>query len=149
MREGLCLSDVGYSGYIISPLVSTAHGRYPILNLKVQEVNKMIRVAIAYPFVNHLIIKEIEPELQSYYDELDCEQIEAVPFRSVPGVLMVLDEEGKLNGKMPNFQITTAGGIPMDTIVGNVMFVRAGEEDFESLTDKQLDQLKKLWHEMG
>jgi len=140
---------VGYSGYIISPLVSTAHGRYPILNLKVQEVNKMIRVAIAYPFVNHLIIKEIEPELQSYYNELDCEQIEAVPFRSVPGVLMVLDEEGKLNGKMPNFQITTAGGIPMDTIVGNVMFVRAGEEDFESLTDKQLDQLKKLWHEMG
>jgi len=48
-------------------------------------------------------------------------------------IVCVCNEEGKLIGLTPNFMMNG------DLIVGDVFFCQAGEEDFESLTDEQVD----------
>ena len=75
-------------------------------------------------------IKEIENELHAL-QEIVGGYIEC--FHIFDNVLCVCNEEGKLKGLTTNFIF---GG---DTIVGDVFFVAAGEEDFESLDNYQIE----------
>lgn len=56
-------------------------------------------------------------------------------FNVVDNILCVCNEEGKLDGLDPNFRFNG------DVIVGDVFFCAAGEEDFESLNDTQINIL--------
>lgn len=63
--------------------------------------------------------------------------IESVNYNGIDGVLIICNEEGNLKGLKPNFFNGN------QIIVGDVAFVRSGKEDFEELTDKQIDTLLK------
>lgn len=76
--------------------------------------------------------KEIKSELREL-QEIVGGYIEA--FNMFDNILCVCNEEGKLNGLTPNFIFNG------DVIVGDVFFCSAGEEDFESLNDKQIEML--------
>lgn len=55
------------------------------------------------------------------------------------GTALVVNETGKIDGLEPNFEICLDGeGRLWDEIVGDVFFVGVGEEDFVSLTDKEV-----------
>lgn len=58
----------------------------------------------------------------------------------VDNILCVCNEEGKLMGLTPNFIFNE------DVIVGDVFFCAAGEEDFESLNDDQVELLINILH---
>lgn len=101
----------------------------------------MIRVAKLVPFGN-VEIKEIDVDSNdSLYSEIECELIECIymPF----GIIGIMDEEGKLSGKLPNFQ--TEGG--EDTIVGTVVFVGDGGDIFISLTEEQVNWVKATFND--
>lgn len=55
-------------------------------------------------------------------------------------ILCVCNEEGKLMGLKPNFIFNG------DTVVGDVFFCAGGEEDFESLTDDQIEFIITMMH---
>ena len=85
-----------------------------------------------------VIVKEVhkQPEVREIKNELSVLQelvggyIEVV---RVDDVLLICNEEGKLQGLQPNFSIGH------DTIVGTAVFVGFdGSEDFTSLTDMQV-----------
>lgn len=75
-------------------------------------------------------VKEIENDLTTI-QELVGGYIEVV--RVTPDILMICNEEGKLQGLPPNFSTGR------DVIVGTVVFVSYdGVEDFAGLSDYQL-----------
>lgn len=82
-------------------------------------------------------VKEIENELH-VMKEIVGGYIQA--FNVFDNVLCVCDEEGKLKDKLPNFIFNR------DIIVGDVFFCAAGEEDFESLNDEQIELVMTLLH---
>ena len=79
--------------------------------------------------------KEIKGELNEM-QEIVSGYIQA--FKILDDVLCVYDDDGKLKNKTPNFIFNR------DVIVGDVFFVAAGEEDFESLNDEQIDLIMTL-----
>lgn len=85
-----------------------------------------------------VIVKEVhkQPEVREIKNELSVLQelvggyIEVI---RVDDVLLICNEEGKLQGLQPNFSIGH------DTIVGTAVFVGFdGKEDFASLDDMQM-----------
>ena len=54
-------------------------------------------------------------------------------------ILMICNEEGKLNRLEHNFYI------PGDTVVGTVFFVGKDGEDFRSLTDTEVSRILNNW----
>jgi len=82
-------------------------------------------------------VMEIKGELHEM-QEIVGGYIEAFPV--VDNILCVCNEEGKLNGLNPNFRFNG------DVIVGDVFFCVAGEEDFESLNDMQIDALMRVFN---
>lgn len=76
-------------------------------------------------------VKEIQGTLKNF-QEIVGGYIECIDF-GFANILCVCNEEGKLLGLPPNFVF---GG---DIIVGDVFFCSNGEEDFESLTDDQVE----------
>lgn len=82
-------------------------------------------------------IKEIENELHAI-QEIVGGYIECVGFPN--NILCVLNEEGKLKRLQPNFIYNS------DIIVGDVFFCAAGEEDFESLNDEQVEFIMNIMH---
>lgn len=58
-------------------------------------------------------------------------------------VIVVLNEEGKLKNLPINFSVMTETGY-IEHIVGNVFLCRAGIEDFESLTDDDINYFMRL-----
>ena len=85
-------------------------------------------------------VKEIKGELHEM-QEIVGGWIEAV--KLVDNILCVCNEEGKLKGLMPNFLFNG------DVIVGNVFFVAAGYDDFESLDDDQIELIMSVMHIFG
>ena len=80
-------------------------------------------------------VKEISGELHEM-QEIVGGYIQA--FQIFDNVLCVCNEEGKLRGLTPNFIFNR------DVIVGDVFFAAAGEEDFESLNDEQIDMVATI-----
>jgi hypothetical protein len=84
-----------------------------------------------------VIVKEPSqaPEVRTIENTLESLQgivggyIEVVSF--TPSVLMICNEEGKLDGLPHNFSMR------LDEIVGSVLFVSSDGEDFASLTESQ------------
>ena len=56
-------------------------------------------------------------------------------------MLLICNEEGLLQGLEPNIDIIQGGY--SQTIVGDIVIVKKGEEDFESLEDKHIELLRK------
>lgn len=79
-------------------------------------------------------VREIEGELKDY-QEIVGGYIEAVPTRN-DNILMICNEEGKLEGLEPNFKMGN------DIVVGSVLFVGRGGEDFRELTDEEITEVK-------
>lgn len=77
-------------------------------------------------------VKEIENELKPM-QEIVGGDIE--PFRMFDGIICVCNEDGKYNGLQPNFVYAS------DIIVGDVFFCSASGEEFDSLTDEQIEML--------
>lgn len=76
--------------------------------------------------------KEIPNELSAFH-EIVGGYIECINI--IDNILCVCNENGKLIGLPSNFVFNN------DIIVGDVFFCAAGEEDFESLTDDQIEFL--------
>lgn len=85
-----------------------------------------------------------KPEVQEIENELHAMQeivggyIECVNI--IDNILCVCNEEGKLMRLPPNFVFNG------DMIVGDVFFCAAGDEDFESLTDEQIEFIMNVMH---
>jgi hypothetical protein len=84
-----------------------------------------------------------EPEIREIPSTLESMQgivggyIEGIP---LPGqVVLVCNEEGKLNGLPPNFALRN------DVIMGNVFFAGDyGKGDFEDIPDEEVEQIKNM-----
>ena len=82
-------------------------------------------------------VREIPNELHEM-QEIVGGYIQAVGL--IDNILCVCNEEGKLIGLNPNFILND------DLIVGDVFFCAAGEEDFDSLNDDQVEFVMNLLH---
>lgn len=89
-------------------------------------------------------VKDIDEGLESLQHEVDG-YIEAVyPFDDE--VAIVCNEEGKLNGQMPNRGLFDDNGKLYDILVGTFLVVGLTEEDFGSLSDELAEKyVKKFW----
>lgn len=79
---------------------------------------------------------EIVKDEYATYNNLVGGYIEVVTLDK--GVLMVCNEEGKLDGLEPNLIL------PHDIIVGDIFFCSQKGPDFASLTDAQISYVEKL-----
>ncbi len=94
-----------------------------------------------------IVVKKVgyNPKVQEVNNELHVLQeivggyIQCVNF-GIKNILIACNEEGKLNNLKPNFMFNG------DIIVGNVFFCSAGEEDFESLTEEQIEFIMNTMH---
>ena len=59
-------------------------------------------------------------------------------------VAVILNEEGKLDGSMPNRAMRDAKGDIYDIYFGNFLITGIGESDFCSLTEEQISKYEKL-----
>ena len=93
-----------------------------------------------------VIIKEVgnAPQVKEIENKLDVFQgivggyIEVV--RVGADILLICNEEGKLQGLPPNF------GVGRDVIVGTAIFVAFdGSEDFAGLSDEQIERIKMMF----
>lgn len=89
-------------------------------------------------------IKTIENELETL-QKMVGGYIEAVPFPAGNDILLICNEEGKLMKLKPNFTVAynLKGKEVCDYIVGDVLFVSVDGEEFGSLTEEQIECLKK------
>lgn len=60
-------------------------------------------------------------------------------------VVIICDEEGKINGSLPNREILDENGERIDVVFGTFFIAREGEEDFQSLTDEQLKTYSEMF----
>ena len=83
-------------------------------------------------------VKEIKGELHEM-QEIVGGYIECVRF-GIKNILIVCNEEGKLQNLKPNFMFNG------DVIVGDVFFCSDGEEEFESLSEEQIEFVMNAIH---
>lgn len=100
----------------------------------------MIRVLVAEPG-SPPQIKEISGKLREYQD-LVGGYIQTLHMPDIDGVMLICDEEGKLKDLEPNFELYNNQGRVVDVVVGTVVFVGDDEDDFSSLTDDQVQEVK-------
>ena len=81
------------------------------------------------------IIKEVGDTLETWQKLVEG-YIEVVPFKNC---LLIINEEGKFQGLEPNFNYGR------DVIVGNAVFVNSKGADFDSLSNRQIEELIKLF----
>lgn len=84
-------------------------------------------------------IEEIEGELLEM-QHIVGGYIESVPFEDIPGLVIVCDKDGNLKGLEDNFENFD------DVICGTAFICRGGEEDFESLTDDEAQQVCEIFN---
>jgi hypothetical protein len=77
------------------------------------------------------VVTEVTSSLKTW-QSLVSGYIEVVPLTADADIVIIVNEEGKLQGLE---ETLFYGG---DILVGTVVFVGGGEEDFESLTDEQI-----------
>ena len=86
--------------------------------------------------------KEIGTNLQELYSALDCECIQTFyPYEDL--VVIVCDDEGKINGGRPNRAIYGEDGKMMDIICGKFFICDCSTSEFKSLPDDMMQKYKK------
>ena len=92
----------------------------------------------------YLAMPQTDLSLQEIYNLLDCESIETVSFKfPIPGVIMLVDESGKLNEKRFNPIASILYAAPYDYIGGDALLVKlnADRTDFEPFTEEEACQV--------
>ena len=90
------------------------------------------------------VVEEIDGTLESMqavvggHIEITVDSVLRSDYSFCNDVVLVVNEEGKLRGLPLNFYLQSETGV-VDAIVGTCFYCRLGEEDFESLTDDQID----------
>ena len=86
--------------------------------------------------------KEIGTSLQELYSALDCECIQTFyPYDDL--VVIVCDDEGKINGSRANRAIYGEDGKMMDIICGKFFICDCSTSEFKSLPDNMMEKYKK------
>ena len=86
--------------------------------------------------------KEIGTSLEEMYAALDCECIQTFyPYEDL--VVIVCDDEGKINGGRPNRAVYGEDGKMMDIICGKVFIADCSTSSFKSLPDDMMAKYKK------
>lgn len=86
--------------------------------------------------------KEIGTSLEEMYAALDCECIQTFyPYEDL--VVIVCDDEGKINGGRPNRAIYDENGEMMDIICGKFFICDCSTPSFKSLPDDMMEKYKK------
>lgn len=86
-----------------------------------------------------------EPEVKTLRGDLASMQevvgghIETTIDWNLPGLVLVVNEEGKLKGLPVN------RGTHCDIICGTFFVCRNGGDDFKSLTDKDIERVKRIY----
>ena len=83
-----------------------------------------------------IVIKNVDEQAKI----VEVENIEVFPFPD--NILMVLNEEGKLNNLPLNFILENE--IYEEQIVGNVFFASRNDVDFDGLNEEQIEILKDM-----
>jgi hypothetical protein len=86
-------------------------------------------------------VTDVQNELKPLQDVVGG-NIEVLPIAD--DILMILNEEGKLEGLQSNFELYSKHGL-VDLIVGNIFFVGYEGENFISLNDVQIDKIKQMF----
>ena len=103
--------------------------------------SKKIRVLMVEPG-RKAYAAEIGTELEDFYHALDCDTIEAMyPVSDL--IVIVCDEEGKLNGSVPNRAVYDDDGTMIDIICGKFFVCDCSGDSFGSLPDDMLEKYKK------
>lgn len=77
-------------------------------------------------------ITDIEDEIEVFKEIIDCDAIQIVTAAYRCDIALILDDAGKLTGKMPNFWRYN------DKICGTAIFAGIRGEDLASLTTEQM-----------
>ena len=86
--------------------------------------------------------KEIGTSLEEMYAALDCECIQTFyPYDDL--VVIVCDDEGKINGGRPNRAVYGEDGKMMDIICGKFFIADCSTSSFKSLPDDMMAKYKK------
>ena len=94
---------------------------------------------VVYEVGKESFVADIENELA------ECQKIVGGYIQVVTvgnGMLLVCNEEGKNIGLEPNRYIPEIA----DVICGNFFVCGAGEDDFTSLTDEQIKEIRERWN---
>lgn len=103
------------------------------------EEYKTIKAVIKKAGETHGHIVEIKNRLKDFQNIVEG-YIETWPLTE--DILIILNEEGKLEGLKPN--ILVSNGTGFELIVGDVAIVGDDGENFISLNDKQIETLYKM-----
>lgn len=89
---------------------------------------------------------EVKNDLNSLYELLDCDMIQAVyPWED--SACIICDDEGKITGKDLCRALRDEDGDIYDVVAGAFIVAGLGEDNFDSLTDKQADfYWRKFYH---
>ncbi len=85
--------------------------------------------------------KEIGTSLDELYAALDCECIQT--FYPCDDIVIVCDDEGKINGSRSNRAIYGEDGKIMDIIFGKFFICDGSTPSFKSLSDDMMQKYKK------
>ena len=104
-------------------------------------MNEKIKVLMVEPG-KKAYEKEIDTSLEGIYEALNCSCFETFyPYDDL--VVIVCDDEGKINGSMPNRAIYDKDGEMIDVIFGNFFICDCSSDSFKSLPDDMMEKYKK------
>ena len=108
---------------------------------------EQIRVIVCRPMEKAEVI-EINDDLRSMQETVGGMIEEYTPFYDendprVEDVAIICDDEGKINGSMPNRAIYDKDGEMIDVIFGNFFICDCSSDSFKSLPDDMMEKYKK------
>lgn len=106
--------------------------------------NEIIKVLRVTPG-EEIEIAEIKNTLKTLQHEVDGLVEAFYPFED--NMCILCNEEGRYNGMEPNRAVYDDEGVIMDIIFGPFLIVGLGEEDFESLTEEQLEKYTEMFRQ--
>lgn len=91
-------------------------------------------------------IEENKTSFQNFYDLLDCATIETLSFQDLFSgeiYVVLLDEEGKFNGKHEN-TILFKGLTPIDVICGDFCIAKVEGEEIVGVDERKVTRILEL-----
>ncbi len=86
---------------------------------------------------------EIGTKLDDMYAALDCDCIQTFYPYDKDAIVIVCDDEGKINGSRPNRAVYGENGEMIDIICGKFFICDCSTDEFKSLPDDMMDKYKK------